>query len=234
MALLTAMTLEEHGDDWDADPAYGSIRRQFEALLGELVPPPPAEQSPAEAKVVAESLEADARHDRYVGGIDRVLDGVALLDPAHAAEYGRLRARLFPNGPRTQGSYAEEAATPRQVGAALDDADRALMRAIPLPGGRTLEHAFDDWMQACRDLESLERRRLDLRLTVAPKGTRLVEARNRWIRLVHALDELVAINGGSHRLLGAVRTYEEKADRRASAATDRQADAPPPAPPIPA
>jgi hypothetical protein len=218
MALVTGMSLEQHGEAWAADPAYEKTRRQLAAVLPLLVAAAPEEQSAVEAAIIADGQRVDALHDRLVGGMHRLLEALELLaEPEEAATYAHLRLHVFPDGPRTQRSYADEALEARNAAGRLDDADRALLHAIPLPHGRTLNDPYEAWLQSCRDLEGVERRRLQLNVAAAAPAEHapnLSDARNRWIRIVHALEASVAVDGETHPFLQAVRTYEEKAARR--------------------
>jgi hypothetical protein len=216
MALVTSMSLEEHADARAADPAYEKARRQLAALLPLLVAAAPEEQSAVEAAIVADGRRVDALHDRFVSGIHGLIESLELVAEAEdAAAYARLRLHLFPHGPRTRNSHADEAAEARNVPKHLDEADHALLRAIPLPNARTLHDAVDTWLQTSRDLESVERRRLPLSIAAAARVTHLSDARNRWIRIAHALEAAVAVDGGTHPFLTAIRACEERAARRA-------------------
>jgi hypothetical protein len=216
MLLLTRVTLEEHRAAFDAG-GQTVVLRALEALLPDLEAIQARPGHDADGALAAEGAALDGEHDRLLRGLHTWLEVLeTLLDAERAAEVARLRGRLFPDGlPMLQRTYTEEAANARAAAGRLDDADRALLRAATLPDGRTAHDVCEAWLRAGAALEQFERRRLAASDDASDRAVRQFEVRNRWIRVIRALEGLVALAGAtSHPLLDAVRIAEARADQR--------------------
>jgi hypothetical protein len=189
-----------------------------------------------------ESSEADGRHDRKARGLFNVLTGFADLadDPVLAALYLALRDRIFLHGLKViQWSYADEAGEAKLVDGRLTADDRALLKELPMPGGKLID-AHTARVKAGNKLGELERKRIALTSqpddAEAPTQGDVVRARNNWIRAVNAfvatLDLEDKLSEASwERIIAPLREAERRADRRGSAAAASQdAEAPAEAP----
>jgi hypothetical protein len=191
------------------------VLRAFEALLRELEAIELRTDRTTTAALVQEGKALDVAHDGLVRGLIALFDASALLDPERAHEYARLSEHVFPLGLRTtQRTYADEADEGRRAEGRLDDADRALLRALPLRDGRTAADVFAAWVASCAALDRFERKRLAAEAPAGVTPAQMLDVRNRWIRAVHAFEAQVALSGGTHGLLDAIRAIEEKADHR--------------------
>lgn len=183
------------------------------------------------AQLTEEGVQLDQRHDRKARGLNLVLTGLAELsdDPDEARGYLELRDLLLPEGVAvTQRSYRDEAGNTQIVEARLEQlpAARALLHAIPLPHGRTLDAAAVHWFETGRDLGKLEARRdVLLHERDASKATQPrvnpIDARNRWGRVTRALLAALDLDDSpdealARHVVGPLRRAEAQADRRQS------------------
>jgi hypothetical protein len=200
-------------------PGYELVLDGFDALLPDLATVLPKPASPVAAALVGEGRRLDAEHDRYARGIDATLDAVGpLLPPALAARVTAVRGRLFPEGMRiVNATYAEEGMEGVRAAGRVTDADRALLGSITLPDGTTLWQATERWFDAAAALRDFEKRRLAAEQQDAAPPLRHIDLRNRFIRIVRALETNADLKGEpNHPVLEAVRYYEARAAARAS------------------
>jgi hypothetical protein len=189
--------------------------------------------------------DADLRHDRKLRGIHQVLTALSELedDAATAQAYVALRDLLFPSGLlMTKGTYAAEAGQVMLAHERLGQNPDATgkLKAIPMPGGKTLWAEVTAWLQAGQELAKLDaaRNKLEAEANTMPGGrsrAALQKARFRWMAVVNALVANLALDDSvdphtEARLLGRLLREEGKADRRRAAASDTE-ETTPPAPP---
>jgi hypothetical protein len=220
MLLLTRLAFEDLKPAFEAEPAYAQILRVFGGLLPELTALQPTAARAHDPSLAEEGRRLDAEHDRLLRGLFHLLSALAELEPERTGDFQRLQSHLFPEGLRgVTRTYADQAADTRRVDGRIDEFDKTLLDAIPLPGGRTATDVFDAWVASGAALERFERRRIAADTADGVSGVRLNDVRNRWIRTVHALEGLVNVMGrGAHPWLDAVRSVERRADGRAGEA----------------
>lgn len=170
----------------------------------------------------------DVTHDRKARGGFNVLTGFADLadDPALAAAYLALRDHIYPKGlDMVRWSYTDEAGEAALVEGRLSKADHLLLGKLPTPAG-TLLDAVNERIKAGKELGELEKERagLEKKAPDALTPADVVRARNLWIRSVTAfvatLDlEDALTEADREKILGPLHRAEQKADRRAPAAS---------------
>jgi hypothetical protein len=228
MLLLTRSALGRHAALL-ARPEYGPVKRAFEQLLPDLIglEPTGAEAAAAATANAVEGRRLDLAHDRLLRGLLTLLDGVqTLADDATAAACADLTSRVFPGGyGMTQRTYTQEAAEGPRALARVTDADRALLAAVALPGGRTAHDVFEAWIAACDALETFEKGRLSGGDAAA---VRFVDVRNRFIRAVRGLETQADLCGDADdALLAEIRAAVARAEAREPHAAEAAPAAPP-------
>jgi hypothetical protein len=214
MRILNGLATGEHRPHFTNDPHLTLPLAEFDAMAPLFDAASTVVEDPAEGEVSEEGVAADIEHDRLLRGEYTLLDALEIL--TGDGRWAALRDRVFPGGlSMTQRTYAEEAGEAQRAAKRLDEADAAALRSVALPDGRTAFDVFQAWVAAGVALESVEKRRLRLGERVAVEQVRSIDLRNRWIRAVRMLESVVAIRGGDHPTLAAVREYEAMADRRA-------------------
>jgi hypothetical protein len=192
------------------------------------------EKTDAELSAVQlESADEDTRHDRKARGLYYALTAFADLadDPDDTAAYLALRDRIFVHGLKViQWSYADEAGEAKLVDERVTPADRALLKQLPMPGGKLMD-AHTARVKAGNRLGELDRKRIALSShTDGAQGATqgdVMRARNNWIRVVNAfvatLDLEENLSEASwERILGPLREAERRADRRGNATAASQ------------
>jgi hypothetical protein len=220
MHFVVSLAVGEERASLDV-PAYELVLDGFDALLPELAAVLPKATSPVAAALVTEGKRLDADFDRYGRGIHATLDAVgSLLPAAQAARVTGARERLFPEGLRILNTtYAEEGMEGTRAAGRLTDADRALLASFTLPDGTTLWQQVERWFAAAGALREYETRRLAAEQQDAAPALRHIDLRNRFIRIVRALETNAELKGDlQHPVLEAVRYYEARAAARATGA----------------
>lgn len=218
MLVLTRLVLDELRATLDVNGAYRLVLGKFEEILPDLLAVQPPDNA-AWAAVFEDGRAADATHDRVLRGLFLVLEALEVLaSEADAKRLADARGHLFPGGLRmTQRTYAEEAAEAQRAPLRVTADDQALLAAIRLPDGRSGQDLYEEWLESCRALERVERRRLTLDAAQAEVVLRQIDVRNRWIRIVRNLESVVELAGADgHAVLSAVSRYEAQADERAA------------------
>lgn len=175
---------------------------------------------------------ADNRHNAYVRAIDAILSAhihVLSLDPAKADTAQALRAlhgRLFPVGLRIiQARFFEKAGQGALSATRLTAKDHELLGTIPVAGG-SLADWVRDFLAITGELRELLNQRA-ARSTARPRRSAagVVRARNRWIRVVKAMIELIEIAGTSDPtildILTRIRVLQERAASRRRRSTEQ-------------
>lgn len=204
------------------------------------------------AAISEAQAKRDGRHDRKIRASWFVLTGFAEAtdDPEEAAAILAVRDDLLPKGTSiTKDRYADEAGTVETTDARISDATRAMLKKLPVPGGK-LWGVVEAWFEEGREIGRLEdqREKLESGGTSAGNGaTRAdaLKARNHWIKVVRHVETAVDLDEASDEvaaaILGPIRAVERETARRNAAgkaesaqpgapAADASAPAPSPAP----
>ncbi len=197
-------------------------------LLSQQVASPPGDIAATITAIQVKQTALDARHDRKMRGSIKLLEALADLadDPDDARHCLELRDVLCPEGVKgIIKSYIDEAGAATLLHGRLDDAKKKQLGKIAIPGGKLLD-AVNDWTASASQLGELESDKSALmKLAEAPEGRRpqdAIAARNRWIRVMSALETALAISGADEetvaRILAPLQEAEAKAARRKAAA----------------
>jgi|GEM_PF-1782013 len=242
MALkrLTTAEMVQISEPWTAQdgpsrktlqsiPELAGVLPRLDAAHKEVLAARKPEDDPRTAAITREATEIDTRHDATIRGVDLVLQGIALLvgnNTPRAQAMDAARRVLTPDGLSIVSStYRNEAGAAEQLKTRLrSETDvKALLASIAVFEKKTLTSFVNERIQLAAKLGELEDERARL-LATRPEITAAanLNARNAWIRAVHALlanAELAQISEATHTaLFGALHQAEKKADRRAKAA----------------
>lgn len=214
------------------------LAARIDKCHAELVEAQPDVMDPRLSALMREAAATDLRHDSIVRGVDALTLGHALLigDHPRAALLKKLREVLLPDGlTAVQKTYRAEAGAAEllQTRLAKSPDVKAALATIPV-FDRSLSDYVDEWVACAERLGELENQRASLVKTDGVSdGTRLVNARNRWIRTINALvanAALAELDPATDTLIfGALRLAEAIADRRAHSASEELAGEPAPA-----
>jgi hypothetical protein len=152
-------------------------------------------------------------------------------------EYGRVRDLFFPRGLRhLNRSYRDKSGHALVVSEQITAADHELLRTIHF-GGQTLDSVACRWLEVGIELGQVENERAALAAAARPSAGDVCAARNRWIRMVRALQATARLIGLSDEtdtlLFGPLRDAEADAARKRrarKAACARPEPRDPPAP----
>jgi hypothetical protein len=219
------------------------IEEAHAILLSRQVASPPGEVTAKITAIQVKQTALDARHDRKMRGSIKLLEALADLadEPDDARRYLELRDVLCPDGLKgIIKSYVDEAGAATLLQGRLDDPKKKQLGKIAIPGGKLLD-VVNDWMASAEELGALESDKTALtKLAEAPEGRRpqdAIDARNRWIRVVAALETALAISGADEATVAAIlaplQEAEAKAARRkATAGRAPATESPKPAAPV--
>jgi hypothetical protein len=177
------------------------------------------------AKIQNKQAELDVVHDRKLRGTYYLLTALAELSDDEEQEAALLTARdeLAPNGlSATQRTYAEEAGEIPLAKARLSAKSEALLKKVPVLGGKKLSSDVDAWFDAGKDLGALEEKRRALETGGKTGGgasrAEALRARNYWIKVVRHLETSLDLDGAdeltARAILGPVRDAEKSAGKR--------------------
>lgn len=197
-------------------------------LLSRQVAGPPGDIAAKITAIQTKQTALDARHDRKMRGSIRLLEALADLadDPDDARRYLELRDVLCPEGLKgIIKSYVDEAGAATLLHGRLDEGAKKQLGKIAIPGGKLLD-AVNDWTASAEQLGALENDKTALlKQADAPQGRRpqdAIDARNRWIRVMAALETALAISGADEetvaKLLSPLQDAEAKAARKKASA----------------
>jgi hypothetical protein len=201
----------------------------------DLVSAQPEADDPRMPALMREAGVTDLRHDSVVRGIDMVLNGLMLLvgEGPKAEALQQLHDVVLPDGLQAiQRTYRAEAGAAEllQKRLAKNPSAKKHLKEIAVEK-KNLGQYVQEWIKCAEHLGDLEDERASLMKDAGPgDGTKLVNARNRWIRAVNALvanAELAELDPETDRLVfNALRLAEKMADRRATtpATTDDEAE----------
>ena len=181
--------------------------------------------------------DLDTRHDRKARGVYGALTAFADLaeKPEDAAAYIALRDRIYPQGLKVvQWSYTDEAGEAKLLETRLTQADKDLLKQLPVPGG-TLAEEHRARIKAAKELGELETKKVTLAQSsgnagAVVTGADVVRARNAWIRAITAFVAVLDMeenldDADRQRILGPLREAERKADRRGKGAEATEPEA---------
>jgi hypothetical protein len=187
----------------------------------------PSPDDPRLAALIVQAAAIDQHHDATIRGLYSLLSAHAFLlesgpNSQDASRLVKLRDTLLPDGLQaTQLTYRGEAGAAELLVKRMGDDPslQAELQTIQV-GSKTGADYVAEWIDSARKLGALE----DERAKLVPSGgagdgTRVMTARNLWIRAVNALVANAAlgeIDAEQDRLIfGALRLAEKTADRRA-------------------
>jgi hypothetical protein len=133
---------------------------------------------------------------------------------------------LCPDGLKgTIKSYVDEAGAAKLLHGRLDEGAKKQLGKIAIPGGKLID-AVNDWTASAEKLGALENDKSALlKQADAPEGRRpqdVINARNRWIQAIAALETGLAISGADEatvaKLLSPLHDAEAKAARKKASA----------------
>lgn len=206
----------------DDVPELAGMVSKIERVRQGLHDAQPAQADPRLSAIITEQAALDLQHDTLIRGVHMVLTANALLASVDAAsELLTVRDLVLPDGlEHTQKTYRGQAGAAKLLKPKLDVEAKKQLKAV-----RVLEHTaltfVERWIDKAQRLGELEDERASLE-PAGGDGTKLVVARNQWIRTINALvanAELAELDEATDRLIfGALRLAEKKADRRAATA----------------
>jgi hypothetical protein len=194
------------------------------------------------AKIQNEQSRVDLVHDRKLRGTYYVLSSLAELADDEEQEAALLAARdeLAPNGlSATQRTYAEEAGDVPLAKARLSAKSEALLKKVPVLGGKKLASEVDAWFDAGKKLGELEEKRRALGADAKTGGgasrAEALRARNYWIKVVRHMETSLELDGAdeatARAILRPVREAEKSAGKRARKGDEPETPDSPSAPP---
>ena len=195
-------------------PLVDEAHRELDAAKDEPNAPPPRD-------LTAKLMAKDLHHDSYVRVTAYALDAhihlaIAKGHDRTASELEHLRKKLLPDGlSLVDYSYREESTQARQLEARLTAEDRAVLAHIPISDANLLD-AVNAWIRAGKSLGKLqEEHEAEL---ARPKGNRLQDARNRWVRAVKTVRMVLDLMGKERqdiqRILDKISRLERAAEER--------------------
>jgi hypothetical protein len=155
--------------------------------------------------------------------VAKIQNKQAELDVVHDRKLLTARDELAPNGlSATQRTYAEEAGEIPLAKARLSAKSEALLKKVPVLGGKKLSSDVDAWFDAGKDLGALEEKRRALETGGKTGGgasrAEALRARNYWIKVVRHLETSLDLDGAdeltARAILGPVRDAEKSAGKR--------------------
>lgn len=176
------------------------------------------------AKLMNEQAQIDARHDDLVRGIDSRIGAQLYFetDTATLDAYSELRSILLPDGLRLiNASYADEAGAAPLRAARVQKHHISLMRSIRCTADLALFDYYEELQRIAARLGELEKRR-DALGEAGSVALKHIAARNQWIRVIHTLTGMLAIEGvDESTILGPIRRAEAKAESSRTAPAEQ-------------
>lgn len=206
-----------------ANEELAGLVARIDKAHDDLVAAQPEASDPRLPALMREAAATDLRHDSIVRGIDMVLNGFMLLvgEGPKVEALQQLHDVLLPDGLQAiQRTYRAEAGAAEllQKRLAKSPGSKKHLKEIAVEK-KNLGQYVQEWIKCAEHLGDLEDERASLMKDAGPgDGTKLVNARNRWIRAVNALvanAELAELDAETDRLIfNALRHAEKLADRR--------------------
>jgi hypothetical protein len=173
--------------------------------------------------------QTDTRHDMLARVISAILHGHRVYH--HGTSLGALLdalyLMLFPDGLQVvTASYRDSAGRAQLREALLTEEQRALLASIPVQGG-TLRDWVSEWNQLGEQLGALTNERATPLAGEAERPISL-EARNRWIRVVHTVLGVIELEVETRPelqlILDRIATIDAEVERRSRAGSDAPTD----------
>ena len=172
-------------------PLVDEAHRELGRARNEPNAPPPRD-------LTAKLMAKDLRHDSYVRVAWYALEAHIHLSIAKghdrtANELEQLKNKLLPDGlSLVDYSYREESSQAHKLENRMTAEDRAVLAHIPISDASLLD-AVNAWIRAGKSLGKLQQQHEVERLK--PKGNRLQDARNKWIRAVKTVRMVLDLMG---------------------------------------
>ncbi|MGK4002448.1 hypothetical protein WMF31_07485 [Sorangium sp. So ce1036] len=161
------------------------------------VQPRSAGTSPRLRAILDKSNAADRLHDRLARAVSYGIDAhreICLAeepsDAARAAQCDVVQKKLFPNGLSIlNASPLAEAGNTSRIARLLEEEPEiaAFLKGIPARGKTSLLDVVKRWIRAGRELQTLDRARVELEATettTPPAKTTIQSARSQWFKVV--------------------------------------------------
>jgi hypothetical protein len=203
-------------------PTVAGMLRFIVQLHGALIGSQSGEDAVRRAELTGELGQLDDRHDLLataasgiLGANRRYHQGTPL-----GASLEALEQALFPDGLQVvRASYRDSAGRAEVRAALLTGDQRTLLSSIPVVGGTLLDWVNEWNGQATRIGELVNQRDTPARDAAELRVSR--EARNRWIRTVRTMLDVIALEAQDRpelqRILDRIAEIEAAADRRRAA-----------------
>jgi hypothetical protein len=193
-------------------------------------------------RIQNEQAALDIVHDRKLRGTFYLLTALAELSDDEEQEAALLEARdeLTPYGlSATQRTYAEQAGDIPLAKARLSAKSEALLKKVPVLGGKKLSSDVEAWFDAGKAIGALEEKRRALETGGKTGGgasrAEALRARNYWIKVVRHLETSLDLDGAdestTHAILGPARQAEKSAAKRGRKGEEPETPDSPSAPP---
>jgi hypothetical protein len=246
MVALTEPWLDPKRDrpKLEALPSTKALLPKIEAAYKGLLSTQKQDASIAQeiAAIQIEQASTDVVHDRKLRGSYLLLTALVELSEDEEQEAALLTARdeLAPDGlSATQRTYAEEAGEIPLAKARLSPKSEALLKKIPVLGGKKLSNEVEAWFDAGKELGALEDKRRALETGGKTGGgasrAEALRARNYWIKVVRHLETSLDLDGAdestTHAILGPARQAEKSAAKRGRKGEEPETPDSPSAPP---
>lgn len=173
--------------------------------------------------------QTDTRHDMLARVVSAILQGHCLYHQGTplGALLDALYLLLFPDGLQVvRAGYRDSAGRAQLREALLTEEQRALLASIPVQGG-TLRDWVIEWNQLGERLGALSNERATPLASDIERPLN-VEARNRWIRVVHTVLGVLALEAEDRpelqRILDRIAAIDAEVERRSRAGSGGPAD----------
>lgn len=214
------------------------LEQAHRALVGTQTSP----STPTLGQLTERIQRLDERHDDLVRAIVHVVRAFAIAAPTNdeADKLFHLSEQLFPDGISIiRRSYRDEAGETKLLGERLTGETLALVKTLPLPGGRTVFDLIQELLEVGKEMGELEDQRAAEKSSAnTVSATDVIRVRNEWVRGVTALmtlAEMVEISDDKYQLLfGPLKTaVASSVQRRKQRKAAKKSTEPKPATPTP-
>jgi hypothetical protein len=206
----------------DTVAATAALMRFIVQLHGELIGSQSGVDAMRIASLTGELGQLNERHDILAKATSGMLTAHRLYHQGApmGAVLDALEQALFPDGLQiVRASYRDSAGRARMRAALLTDDQRALLASIPVQGATLLDW-INEWNQVAERMGAAANER-DTPARDAAELRVQREARNRWIRTVRTVLDVLALEVQDRpelqRILDRVAEIEAAADRRRAA-----------------
>jgi hypothetical protein len=198
------------------EPRFFVLLDDIDATVGSLIELVPSAEPEQRSLLTAraKALDREYRHQAHVlyGMLDLSARGSGNL------EYARVRDLFFPRGlGHLNRSYRDKSGHALVVAEKVTSADYEVLKTIHF-GGHTLDSVARRYLEVGIELGQVENQRAALASAARPTAGDVCAARNRWIRMVRALQAMARLIGLSQEtdrlLFGPLRDAEADAARK--------------------